>query len=359
MDGLAPVIGAKTNGFDDSYVNWWYVVGWSSSIADKPTATDLLGRKVVLWRDASGAMQAAYNRCPHRGTQLSLGIVDNLGCLVCPYHGWAFDPDGVCVGVPQLESGTPIPKRIKLEKLLCEEQNGMIWVCLGTPSEPIPSFPSWGDPDFKHVECAAYTWKCSPERMVENFMDFGHLGYLHDGLLGSKDDLVVPSHHVTRSGHELQFELTMVVPSTNDSFGIAEMKGSQGKQTNSYVVTAPFTIFLQSHYLDTGASRVLFFSVQPNNFGESTGYCYQSRDFKLNEPDESYAEFQALLADQDKPIVESQLPVEAPLILTEEVHLSFDKVAIAYRRLLKDLINGTLTGQELSSSVLSQSEEGT
>ncbi len=345
------------NTFDDALIDWWYVVNWSSSVKVEPKATELLGRRIVVWRDADGVPHAAYDRCPHRGTQLSLGTIDDAGCLVCPYHGWAFDSDGRCVSVPQLTPETPIPRRVKLEKLLCEERYGMIWVCLGTPKRPIPNFPAWDDPNFKHVECAPYTWKCSPERMVENFMDFGHLGYLHDGLLGTKDDLVVPGHHVTRNEDKLNFELTMTVPSTSDSFGVTEMRNLEGKQTNTYVVTAPYTILLQSYYVDTGASRILFFSVQPNSFGESTGYCYQSRDFKINEPDESFAEFQALLADQDKPIVESQLPVEAPLTLTDEIHLPFDKVAVAYRRLIKDLKNHILEFETQSEVIENQDIE--
>lgn len=337
MDNLAHDISSKSSDFVNSLIDWWYVVGWSSSITTEPKATYLLDRRIVIWRDAEKTVRAAYDQCPHRGTQLSLGTVDGAGCLVCPYHGWTFDSEGRCVTIPQLTPEAPIPRRIKLVTLHCEERYGMVWVCLGTPKTPIPNFPSWERPGFRHVECAPYTWRCSPERMVENFMDFGHLGYLHDGLLGSRDDLVVPNHHVTRDEHELHFELTMTVPSTNDSFGVTEMKDKQGKQTNTYVLSAPYTIFLQSYYHDTGASRALFFSVQPNSHRESTGYCYQSRDFKLTDADEPFTEFQALLADQDKPIVESQHPFEAPLTLTEEVHLPFDKVAVVYRRLLKDL----------------------
>lgn len=346
-----------TDAFDDSLIDWWYVVSWASSVKGEPTATELLGRRIVIWRDATGTPRAAYDRCPHRGTQLSLGTIDDAGCLVCPYHGWAFDSQGRCVTVPQLTQRTPIPSRVKLEQLLCEERYGMIWVSLGTPKRPIPNFPTWDDSNFRHVECAPYTWRCSPERMVENFMDFGHLGYLHDGLLGTKDDLVVPSHHVTRGEGELNFELTMTVPSTSDSFGVTEMKNPQGKQTNTYVVSAPYTIFLQSYYVDTGASRVLFFSVQPNSVGTSTGYCYQSRDFKINESDESYREFQSLLAEQDRPIVESQTPIEAPLTLTDEIHLPFDKVAVAYRRLLKDLVSHEQEFKEQDEEIEAQNLE--
>lgn len=323
----------------DPFFDWWHVAAWSSALTPgQPISTELMGTKIVLWRDAAGAIHAAEDRCPHRGTQLSLGTIEN-GCLVCPYHGWSFDHSGQCVYVPQLSLDSPIPRRVRLAAVLCEEKYAMIWICLGTPKHQIPDFPQWDNPEFRHVECEAYTWKCSAERMVENFMDFGHLGYLHDGLLGTREDLVVPSHHVTRSGHELHFQLTMMVPSTSDTFAIAELHGAVGKQTNTYVVSAPYTILLESHYLDTGTSRVLYFSVQPNSFGVSTGYCYQSRNFKIDAPDQSFAQFQALLAEQDRPIVESQLPVEAPLALAHEVHLPFDKVAVAYRRLLKDLTN--------------------
>ena len=39
-----------------------------------------------------------------------------------------------------------------------------------------------------------------------------------------------------------------------------------------------------------------------------------------------------MLAEQDRPIVESQLPAELPLDLADELQLPFDRVAIAYRR---------------------------
>lgn len=315
--------------------DFWYVVSWASSVANTPKSAELLGERIVLWRNKDGMVSAAIDRCPHRGTQLSLGTVDEDGCLVCPYHGWAFEPSGRCVAVPQFEPSTPIPARVRLETIHCQEQSGMVWVCLGNPVVPIGSFPEWDESGYRHVECEPYTWECSPERMVENFMDFGHLGYLHDGLLGSRDDLTVPDHHVTTVASQLFFELTMMVPDATDSFAVTKILGDRGKQTNTYVVTAPYTIYLQSHYHDTGVNRTLFFSVQPNSEGRSTGYCFQSRDFDLHARDEPFAAFQSLLAEQDRPIVESQLPIAAPLVLKDEVHLSFDKVAIAYRRLLR------------------------
>jgi vanillate O-demethylase monooxygenase subunit len=316
--------------------NWWYPVAYESQLGSVPYATRLLGQDLVLWRSSDSTVAAAIDRCPHRGTKLSIGEIADNGCIVCPYHGFEFDVGGKCTRVPQLEKSTPVPRRLELSMLPCELKHGIVWVTLGKPRAEIPDYPIYQSEGVRHVACAPYTWHCAPDRMVENFMDFAHLGYLHDGLLGSRDDPVVPDHHVVRIGTTLNFELTMEVPATEE-FSVTAVKGSRGKQTNSYIVFAPYTIYLRSYYHDTGVSRFLFFSVQPVDEGVSTGFCYQSRDFGLDLPDDQFSDFQAVLAEQDRPIVESQTPLYAPLDLRAEVQMPFDKVTVAYRRLLSDL----------------------
>jgi vanillate O-demethylase monooxygenase subunit len=227
--------------------------------------------------------------------------------------------------------------------LRCQERHGLVWVCLGVPVGDVPEFPEYGDPTYRHVTCAPYRWRTSPERMVENFTDFGHLGYLHDGLLGTRDDLVVPAHRVEDVGGALHYTLKMQVPNTNDRFAVTDIGGDRGLQTNRYVLTLPYTIHLACTYEGTGSHRTLFFAVQPHGDGTCTGYCYQSRDFDLGGDDDAYARFQEVLAEQDRPIVESQLPAELPLALTEELHLSFDRVAVAYRRAMARLLGGAGT----------------
>jgi phenylpropionate dioxygenase-like ring-hydroxylating dioxygenase large terminal subunit len=315
----------------------WYPVGWSADVTGDPREVLLLGTRVVVWRNSAGAAMAALDRCPHRGTALSLGYVDETGCLVCPYHGWRYDGSGACVQVPQLAPGTAVPARAHLFIMPSQERHGLVWVCLADPVAGVAAFPEFDDPGYRHVRCAPYRWRTSPERMVENFTDFGHLGYLHDGLLGTKDDLVVPAHRVDDGGGALHYALSMQVPNTNDRFAVTDVSGERGMQTNRYVLTLPYTIYLSCTYKDTGSHRALFFSVQPHGDGTCTGYCYQSRDFDLDGDDDAYALFQQVLAEQDRPIVESQLPVELPLVLTEELHLSFDRVAIAYRRAMATL----------------------
>lgn len=319
-----------------AFSRYWHPVGWFADLGEQPQEALLLGARLVVWRDGP-VPRAALDRCPHRGTALSLGEVDANGCLVCPYHGWRFEGSGQCVQVPQISPGSPVPSRARLSSVACQERHGLVWACLGPPAADVPDFPEYSSPSYRHVRCAPYRWRTSPGRMVENFTDFGHLGYLHDGLLGTKDDLVVPAHRVEQIGDALHYRLTMQVPNTNDVFAVTDLGGERGMQTNRYVLTLPYTIHLSCTYEDSGSHRTLYFSVQPHGDGTCTGYCYQSRDFDLDGDDEAYARFQEVLAEQDRPIVESQVPAELPLAATDELHMSFDRVAIAYRRALAAL----------------------
>lgn len=330
---IADALPAEPTGAAPAMRRYWHPVSWAHELGAEPIETLLLGERIVVWR-TSGGVSAAEDRCLHRGTALSLGQVDH-DCLVCPYHGWEFDAEGRCVHIPQLPDGATIPSRAAVNAFHCEERYGIIWVALEDPIAPIPAFPEWDDPAYRHVPCPAYTWESSAPRMVENFTDFGHLGWLHDGYLGSKDDLVVPPHTVTDTGAELLYEVSMNVPNTNDEFAVTDVSGDRGVQTNTYVLSLPHTIWLQCTYQDSGTHRTLYFVAQPRTATQSSGYCYQSRDFDLDGDDQAYADFQDLLAEQDRVIIESQDPRELPLLLAEELHLPFDKVAIAYRRALR------------------------
>jgi len=312
----------------DPVADWWHPVGWAADLGSQPKQVVLLGRALVIWRDDSGAPRCLRDLCVHRGTALSLGeVVD--GELACAYHGWRFGGDGMCTRIPQFAPGTQIPPSARVKSFACVERYGLIWVCLGEPRADVAAFPEWDADGFRHVACEPYTWRASAARMLENFTDFGHLGWLHDGLLGSRDDLVVPPHRVDRRGHELHYELTMDVP---DAEGINDTGAARGTMTNTYVVSLPYTIHLRSHYPDSGRSRVLYFAVQPVDAYTSTGYCYQSRDFDHEGDDAKYAEFQRILAEQDRPVVESQRPEQLPMDLADELHLKFDRVAVEYRK---------------------------
>lgn len=47
--------------------------------------------KAVCLANVEGRLVAVGNICAHQGAPLSAGAIDE-GKLVCPWHGWRFDP---------------------------------------------------------------------------------------------------------------------------------------------------------------------------------------------------------------------------------------------------------------------------
>ena len=50
----------------------------------------LMGESLVLFRDDKGRYGLIERACPHRGTDLAYGRLENGG-LRCAFHGWLFD----------------------------------------------------------------------------------------------------------------------------------------------------------------------------------------------------------------------------------------------------------------------------
>ena len=56
-------------------------------------AVEIGGDEYVVWRARSGRLCAMPRTCPHLDWDLAEASVEGDE-LVCPGHGWSFDPDG-------------------------------------------------------------------------------------------------------------------------------------------------------------------------------------------------------------------------------------------------------------------------
>src|SRR5476649_1508024 len=131
---------------DPVLLNDWHPVALSARlVAGAVAATDLLDQRLALWRDSGGVAHAWEDRCPHRGTRLSMGALHN-DTLRCAYHGWTFGAEGRCRHIPALPALGEVNLKAQVTAYAVRELYGIVWVCLGDPaaSQP-PRFPEFAD----------------------------------------------------------------------------------------------------------------------------------------------------------------------------------------------------------------------
>ena len=162
-------------------INLWYVAEWSDKLKDRPVRVKMLGQKFVLFRDENGNAHCLSDVCLHRGGSLGGGWT-NGNCVVCPYHGWRYNPDGTVAYVPSEGDDFKVPKRMRIDAYPVEERYGMIWVFLGDLPEdqrfPIPEVEEYDDPQWRMLT-SEFTWKAEAARVVENGIDIAHASFVH------------------------------------------------------------------------------------------------------------------------------------------------------------------------------------
>ena len=139
--------------------------GWAKPIR-------IMSEEFTLYRGESGKPHVVGFRCPHRGTQLSLGWIED-DCIRCRYHGWKFDSSGQCVEQPA-EKET-FADKVRIRSYPTEEYIGLIFVYFGDGKPPpLPRYPEW-DQDGRWVE--TYVRPCNYMNNLEN--DPVHIPFTH------------------------------------------------------------------------------------------------------------------------------------------------------------------------------------
>lgn len=324
---------------DPLLINDWHPVATTSQFNSQPIiSVRLLGEDIVLWKSANQYM-AWQDLCIHRGAKLSGGKIVGEH-LQCPYHGWTYNHDGLCVKIPAHPEQTP-PTKAKVKAYLAKEKYDMLWVCLGKPANDIPPFPEW--------EQNGYTWAvCDPiknvpahgPRIIENFLDAAHFPFVHEGVLGDQNHPEMEDFNVSIGANGIESEPVYIYQPAQ--------YGTQGGGKVSYVYRAfrPFTAHMTKH-VPAGwwgadapsATHGLMLTLTPHDELDTTVWFLISSTM-WTDPEVLQREYTKRITDifeEDRVIVLSQRPELLPLDLQAELHLKSDRVAIAYRTWLKQL----------------------
>ena len=157
-----------------------------------PVRVQLLGERLVAFRDTQGRLGLIEEFCAHRGVSLWFGRNEECG-LRCPYHGWKYDVTGQCVDLPSEAEETGMRSRIKLKSYPCIELAGVIWTYMGPPAlKPEPPSLEWVRvaPERRYV--SKRLQESNYLQAIEGGIDSSHVSFLHSGAL-NRDPLFVGS----------------------------------------------------------------------------------------------------------------------------------------------------------------------
>ena len=211
----------------------WFCVSRSDAIAPgEVRALHYFGRELVLFRGDDGAAHTLDAYCPHLGAHLGVGGRVEGGTIRCPFHGWRFNGEGVCVAIPYAQR---IPPGAQTRAWPIRERNGLVFVWYHpwgeAPTWEIPEVPEWGDDGWSEPVEREYRIRSHPQEMAENIVDPVHFHTVH-GTPKTPEMTAEIDGHVFRAHQCLTFttprgelEGRVDIESHGCGFGVTRFRG--------------------------------------------------------------------------------------------------------------------------------------
>ncbi len=207
---------------------YWVPALMSSEIAepDGPQVrVQLLGEKLLAFRNTEGRACLIDEFCSHRGVSLYFGRNEENG-IRCAYHGVKFDGDGKCVDVP---SSPQSCARMHIKGYPCVERGGIVWAYMG-PADKMPAPPEleWCMLPPDHVFVSMRVQACNYLQAMEGGIDTAHVSYVHRYEVDSD-----PMHQGVKALDYIKADGNVVFEIEKNSFGLS-LFGRRNGEPDSY-----------------------------------------------------------------------------------------------------------------------------
>lgn len=321
------------------YINFWYPVGLSKEInGEEPFKVQILGLRVVAFRDSQGAPHVLSDTCIHRGGSLGNGWVKD-DCMVCPYHGWQYGANGKCIKIPTLPEDQKPPARAKIDSYPTEEKYGIVFAFLGDLPEserpPIYDIKEFHAEGWRANEVVTFTVNAFYERSIENGLDAAHNEFVHPnqgspsiGETLKRNPIEVDDHPPWGSEFLMAYSGYASIETRTLGSGVGSTRAGSGHHgPNTLITRILFTeekAFIQVFFeapIDDNSTRIFFVNM---------------RCFMLDpDQDDNLININMNIAHEDIRIIESLDPIRTPHCTTKELLLPQDKPIVFYRRYLQ------------------------
>ncbi|GAC1414607.1 MAG: Rieske 2Fe-2S domain-containing protein [Candidatus Velthaea sp.] len=161
---------------------YWVPVCLAEEVSEPdsgPLRSQVLGIKLVVFRDTAGKLGVLDEQCPHRLASLALGRVEEGG-IRCIYHGWKFSAQGGCLDMPTEPGGYNFRDRMRARSYPVREAGGLVWSYVG-PEGTESAFPAydWTALPKSHVAIIKVGERVNFLQGVEGAIDSSHSWFLH------------------------------------------------------------------------------------------------------------------------------------------------------------------------------------
>ncbi len=194
---------------------YWVPVLLCSEIAEPdsaPVRVQILGEKLLAFRDTEGHAALISEFCSHRGVSLFFGRNEENG-IRCSYHGLKFDRNGQCVDVP---SAPQACKSMGITAYPCIERAGIVWAYMGPKDrQPAPPDVEWCTLPDSHVFVSKRLQECNYLQAMEGGIDTSHVSYVHRYEVDTD-----PMHQGTRALDYIKADGNVIFEIEKQPFGL-------------------------------------------------------------------------------------------------------------------------------------------
>lgn len=185
----------------------------------------LLGEKLLAFRDTDGKARLIHEFCSHRGVSLYFGRNEQNG-IRCAYHGVKFDGNGQCVDVP---SSPQACARMHIKAYPCIERGGIVWTFMG-PADKVPAAPEieWCNLPDSHVFVSKRVQRSNYLQAMEGGIDTSHVSFVHRFEVDSD-----PMHQGVKSLDYIKADGNVTFEIEKTSFGLT-LFGRRNGEPDSY-----------------------------------------------------------------------------------------------------------------------------
>ena len=250
---------------------------------------EVAGRSVIVCRNREGELRAFHNVCRHRGARLcDAGPGHVKRFFKCPYHAWAYDLNGTCLGTPLFTADSEVPEdqrgifdmgEVKafdkadygLHVVRCERWGFLVFVCLDRDApelcDELGDLPGrlagYRMDEWRLERRVEYEIRANWKLVAENFMEYYHLPWVHPSLV--KVSPMDAHYRWQGTGKYVGFCTTPIAANSDDGgwLGLPAIAGLSGEDA----VSARFAWLYPNIALNVMPNHVFLLLVRPGAAG--------------------------------------------------------------------------------------------